>query len=116
MKRHLEPYDNIVEVVGWTPLVRLRRIARGIRTPVYGKAENLNPGGSVKDRIGLAIIEGAERRGELKPGGVIVEATSGNTGIGLAIAAAIRATGASSRSPTRCRARRSACCARSARR
>jgi cystathionine beta-synthase len=90
MKRNLEPYDNIVEVVGWTPLVRLRRIARGIRTPLYGKAENLNPGGSVKDRIGLSIIEGAERRGELKPGGVIVEATSGNTGIGLAIAAAIK--------------------------
>jgi cystathionine beta-synthase len=77
MKRNLEPYDNIVEVVGWTPLVRLRRIARGLRTPLYGKAENLNPGGSVKDRIGLAIIEGAERRGELKPGGVVVEATSG---------------------------------------
>jgi len=90
MKRNLLPYDNIVEVVGWTPLVRLRRIARGIRTPIYGKAENLNPGGSVKDRIGLAIIEGAERRGELKPGGVVVEATSGNTGIGLAIAAAIK--------------------------
>ena len=90
MKRNLEPYDNIVEVVGWTPLVRLRRIARGLRTPVYGKAENLNPGGSVKDRIGLAIIEGAERRGELRPGGVVVEATSGNTGIGLAIAAAIK--------------------------
>ncbi len=90
MKRNLEPYDNIVEVVGWTPLVRLRRIGRGIRTPIYGKAENLNPGGSVKDRIGLAIIEGAEKRGELKPGGVVVEATSGNTGIGLAIAAAIK--------------------------
>jgi cystathionine beta-synthase len=90
MKRNLEPYDNIVEVVGWTPLVRLRRIARATRTPVFGKAENLNPGGSVKDRIGLSIIEGAERRGELKPGGVIVEATSGNTGIGLAIAAAIK--------------------------
>jgi cystathionine beta-synthase len=90
MKRNLEPYDDIVEVVGWTPLVRLRRIARGIRTPLLGKAENLNPGGSVKDRIGLSIIEGAERRGELKPGGVIVEATSGNTGIGLAIAAAIK--------------------------
>src|SRR5215471_4264603 len=90
MKRNLEPYDNIVEVVGWTPLVRLKRIGRGVRTPIYGKAENLNPGGSVKDRIGLAIIEGAERRGELKPGGVVVEATSGNTGIGLAIAAAIK--------------------------
>jgi cystathionine beta-synthase len=90
MTRNLEPYDNIVEVVGWTPLVRLRRIARGIRTPLYGKAENLNPGGSVKDRIGLSIIEGAERRGELRPGGVVVEATSGNTGIGLAMAAAIK--------------------------
>ena len=90
MKRNLEPYDNIVEVVGWTPLVRLKRIARGIRTPLYGKAENLNPGGSVKDRIGLSIIEGAERRGELRPGGVVVEATSGNTGIGLAMAAAIK--------------------------
>ena len=90
MTRNLEPYDSIVDVVGWTPLVRLHRIARGIRTPVYGKAENLNPGGSVKDRIGLAMIEGAERRGELKPGGVIVEATSGNTGVGLAIAAAIK--------------------------
>ena len=65
-------------------------ITRGIRTPVYGKAENLNPGGSVKDRIGLAIIEAAEQRGELKPGGVVVEATSGNTGVGLAIAAAIK--------------------------
>ncbi len=90
MAQNLEPYDSIVDVVGWTPLVRLRRIARGTRTPLYGKAENLNPGGSVKDRIGLSIIEGAERRGELKPGGVIVEATSGNTGIGLAIAAAIK--------------------------
>ncbi len=90
MKRHLEPYDSVVEVVGWTPMVRLRRIARGTRTPLFGKMENLNPGGSVKDRIGLAILEGAERRGELRPGGVVVEATSGNTGIGLAIAAAIK--------------------------
>ena len=90
MARNLEPYESIVEVVGWTPLVRLRRIARGTRTPLYGKAENLNPGGSVKDRIGMSIIEGAERRGELRPGGVVVEATSGNTGVGLAIAAAIK--------------------------
>jgi cystathionine beta-synthase len=90
MSRNLEPYDSIVEVVGWTPLVRLRRIGRGLRTPLYGKAENLNPGGSVKDRIGLAIIEGAERRGELRPDGVVVEATSGNTGVGLAVAAAIK--------------------------
>ena len=90
MKRPPAPAESILEAVGSTPLIRLQRIARGIRTPVYGKAENLNPGGSVKDRIGLAIIEGAERRGELKPGGVVVEATSGNTGIGLAIAAAIK--------------------------
>jgi cystathionine beta-synthase len=61
-----------------------------VRTPIYGKAEYVNPGGSVKDRIGLAIIEDAERRGELRPGGTIVEGTSGNTGVGLAIAAALR--------------------------
>jgi cystathionine beta-synthase len=90
MKRYPAPSDSILDAVGWTPLIRLRRITRGIRTPVLGKAENLNPGGSVKDRIGLAIIEGAERRGELKPGGVVVEATSGNTGVGLAVAAAIK--------------------------
>ncbi len=90
MKRNLQPFGNILEAIGWTPLVRLNRIAQGIRTPGYGKAENLNPGGSVKDRIGLAIIEAAERSGALKPGGVIVEGTSGNTGIGLAIAAAIK--------------------------
>src|SRR3989441_5820189 len=88
--RNPEPFESILEAVGWTPLVRLHRIARGIRTPVYGKAENLNPGGSVKDRIGLAIIEAAERSGALKPGGVIVEGTSGNTGVGLAIAAALK--------------------------
>jgi cystathionine beta-synthase len=84
------PFDSILDAVGSTPMIRLGRIGRGLRTPVLGKAENLNPGGSVKDRIGLSIIEGAERRGELKPGGVVVEATSGNTGVGLAIAAAIR--------------------------
>ncbi|MBI1722988.1 MAG: pyridoxal-phosphate dependent enzyme [Gemmatimonadetes bacterium] len=83
-------YDTILEAIGGTPLVRLNRLTRGIRTPVYAKAENLNPGGSVKDRIGLAMIEAAEQSGALKPGGVIVEATSGNTGVGLAIAAAIR--------------------------
>jgi cystathionine beta-synthase len=65
-------------------------LAAGIRTPIYGKAEYANPGGSVKDRIGLAIIEDAERRGELRPGGTIVEGTSGNTGVGLAIAAALK--------------------------
>jgi cystathionine beta-synthase len=90
VSQHLEPYDNILQAIGWTPLVRLGRVCQGIRTPVYGKAEFYNPGGSVKDRIGVAIIEAFERSGELKPGGVVVEGTSGNTGVGLAIAAAIK--------------------------
>jgi cystathionine beta-synthase len=88
--RNLEPLDNILQAIGWTPLVRLHRVVRGIRTPILIKSEQLNPGGSVKDRIGLAIIEAAEKSGALKAGGVIVEATSGNTGMGLAIAAAIK--------------------------
>jgi cystathionine beta-synthase len=88
--QHLEPYESVLETVGWTPLIRLARLAAGVRTPVYGKAEYVNPGGSVKDRIGLAIIEDAERRGDLRPGGTIVEGTSGNTGVGLAIAAALK--------------------------
>ncbi len=87
---NLEPLDNILQAIGWTPLVRLQRVTRGIRTPVYVKAENLNPGGSVKDRIGLAIIEAAEKAGTLKAGGTVVEATSGNTGVGLALACAIK--------------------------
>jgi cystathionine beta-synthase len=88
--QHRVPYDSVLDTIGWTPLIRLSRIGSGIRTPVYAKAEYANPGGSVKDRIGLAIIEGAEQSGELRPGGTIVEGTSGNTGVGLAIAAAIR--------------------------
>jgi cystathionine beta-synthase len=87
---HLKPYDSVLQTIGWTPLIRLGRIGAGVRTPIYGKAEYANPGGSVKDRIGFAIIADAERRGELKPGGTIVEGTSGNTGVGLAIAAALR--------------------------
>ena len=87
---HPRPYANVLETIGWTPLIRLGRIAHGLRTPVYGKAEFFNPGGSVKDRIGTAIIEAAEREGALKPGGVIVEGTSGNTGVGLALAAALK--------------------------
>ena len=87
---HARPYDSVLETVGWTPLIRLGRIGAGLRTSIYGKAENANPGGSVKDRIGLAIIEDAERRGELKPGGTVVEGTSGNTGVGLAIAASLK--------------------------
>ncbi len=88
--RHRRPYDSVLDTIGWTPLIRLSRVAKGIRTPLYGKAEFFNPGGSVKDRIGLPMIEALERTGGLKPGGTIVEATSGNTGVGLAIAAALK--------------------------
>ncbi len=87
---HQRPYDSILQLVGWTPLIRLGRIAEGITTPVYGKAEFLNPGGSVKDRIGLAMIEAAEAAGTLNPGGTVVEGTAGNTGIALALAASTR--------------------------
>lgn len=89
-KNHARPYANVLDTIGWTPLIRLNRVTEGLETPVYGKAEFFNPGGSVKDRIGLAIIEDAERSGQLKPGGVIVEGTSGNTGVGLALAAALK--------------------------
>ena len=88
--RHVRPYENVLGTVGWTPLIRLHRVTRGIRTPVYGKAEFMNPGGSVKDRIGHAIIDAAEKAGDLKPGGTIVEGTSGNTGVALALAASIK--------------------------
>jgi cystathionine beta-synthase len=90
VERNRRPYDDVMATIGWTPLIRLNRITRGMRTRVYGKAEFFNPGGSVKDRIGMPIIERAEREGRLKPGGTIVEGTSGNTGVGLAIAAAIK--------------------------
>src|SRR5687768_11698097 len=90
VERNRTPYDNVLDTVGWTPLIRLHKVTRGIRTPVYAKAEFFNPGGSVKDRIGLPIIERAEKEGKLKPGGTIVEGTSGNTGVALAIAAALR--------------------------
>ena len=82
--------DSILDTVGSTPLVRLHRVVQGVRAQVYAKAEFFNPAGSVKDRVGLAIIEAAEANGTLKPGGTIVEATSGNTGAGLALAAAIK--------------------------
>src|SRR5437660_10483569 len=88
MPPHTKPYENVLETIGWTPLIRLNRVTQGIRTPVYAKAEFFNPGGSVKDRIGIAMIEAAEREGRLKPGGLVVEATSGNTGVGLVLAAA----------------------------
>ncbi len=86
----MEYHENVLGLIGHTPLVKLHRLAKGIKATVLGKMENLNPGFSVKDRIGVAMIEAAEREGILKPGGTIVEATSGNTGIGLALAAAVK--------------------------
>ncbi|MEX0989241.1 MAG: cystathionine beta-synthase [Actinomycetota bacterium] len=83
-------HDSILDLVGDTPVVRLSHIAAGVRPTILAKLEMLNPGGSVKDRIGLPMIEAAERTGALRPGGTIVEPTSGNTGHGLAIAAALR--------------------------
>ena len=82
--------DSFLDAMGNTPLVRLRSVARGVKPTILAKLEMLNPGSSVKDRIGLRMIEAAEREGLLKPGGTIVEPTSGNTGHGLAIAAAVR--------------------------
>src|SRR5512139_2137582 len=83
-------FNSILGAMGHTPLVRLGRIGRDLPVPLYAKLEFMNPGGSVKDRVGAFIIEQAEKRGEIKPGGTIVEATSGNTGVGLAIAAALK--------------------------
>lgn len=86
----LQVYDNIAQTIGHTPLVRLSRVGADLPCALYAKVEFFNPGGSVKDRIGRNIIEEAERSGRLKPGGTVVEATSGNTGVGLAIIAALK--------------------------
>lgn len=80
----------ILDRIGWTPMVRLTRVAAGLPAPILGKCEFLNPGGSVKDRIALAIVEEAERVGWLAPGATLVEATAGNTGLGLALVVAVR--------------------------
>src|SRR4051812_43490705 len=85
----MEVYDSILDTIGNTPIVRLQRIGKGFKPNLYGKLEMFNPGNSVKDRIGIRMIQAAEERGLLKRGGTIVEPTSGNTGTGLAIAAAI---------------------------
>src|SRR3569833_2218476 len=79
--------DDLAAAIGATPLIRLRRASEATGCTILGKAEFLNPGGSVKDRAGLAIIEDAVARGQLKPGGLVVEGTAGNTGIGLALVA-----------------------------
>lgn len=86
----MQVYNNILDTIGNTPIVRLNKIARGLKSTILAKLENLNPGGSVKDRIGIAMIEEAEKKGLIKPGGTIIEPTSGNTGIGLAMVAAVK--------------------------
>lgn len=83
-------YDNVLGLIGRTPLIKLNQLNRGLKPLILAKMENLNPGFSVKDRIGISMIEAAEREGILKPGGTIVEATSGNTGIGLAMVASVK--------------------------
>jgi cystathionine beta-synthase len=83
----MDIFDNVIETIGHTPLIRLNSVTRGLSCTILAKAEFFNPGGSVKDRIGPTIVEDAENNGTLLPGGTIVEATSGNTGVGLALAA-----------------------------
>ena len=90
MSKAPQPFDSILDTVGNTPLVRLNRVASKVQARVYAKLENTNPGGSMKDRIALSMIEDAERSGKLEPGGIIVECTSGNTGAGLAQIAAAK--------------------------
>jgi cystathionine beta-synthase len=82
--------DSILDAIGWTPLVRLNRSAEHLAPAVYAKVESFNPGGSTKDRVALNMIREAERTGALRPGGTIIEATAGNTGLGLALVAAVR--------------------------
>ena len=83
-------YKNVLELVGNTPLVKINKLTKGFKATVLAKMESYNPGGSVKDRIGKLMVENAEKEGKLKPGGTIIETTSGNTGIGLVLAAAVK--------------------------
>jgi cystathionine beta-synthase len=83
-------YDSILDAIGKTPMVRLHRVGAGLKCSLYGKCEFLNPGGSVKDRIGYSMVLEAEKQGRIKPGDTLIEPTSGNTGIGLAMAGAVR--------------------------
>ncbi|MBI3409560.1 MAG: cystathionine beta-synthase [Planctomycetes bacterium] len=83
-------HETILQSIGKTPLVRLRRVSEGLKAPVYVKVESQNPGGSIKDRVAQAMVNEAERRGWLRPGGTIIEATAGNTGVGLAMVAAVK--------------------------
>src|SRR5207253_9294207 len=90
MAGEMDVADSVLDLIGDTPLVRLSRIGRGLTCDLIAKMETTNPGGSVKDRPAVAMVDAAERDGLLKPGGTIVEPTSGNTGVGLAIVAAQR--------------------------
>jgi cystathionine beta-synthase len=90
MSARAQIFDSILETTGQTPMVRLSRIGRGLPCELLGKCEYMNPGGSVKDRIGVRMLLDAEREGRIKPGDTLIEPTSGNTGIGLAMAAAVR--------------------------
>jgi cystathionine beta-synthase len=86
----MEVHKSILDVVGNTPLLRLSKVSHGLKHTLLAKLENLNPGGSVKDRIGIAMVEEAEQKGLLRPGGTIIEPTSGNTGVGLAMVASVK--------------------------
>jgi cystathionine beta-synthase len=86
----MEVHRTILDAIGNTPLVRLNKVSKGLKPTILAKLENLNPGGSVKDRIGIAMVEQAEQRGLLRPGGTIIEPTSGNTGVGLALVASVK--------------------------
>jgi len=86
----MEVHKTILDAIGNTPLVRLNKVSKGLKPAILAKLENLNPGGSVKDRIGIAMVERAEKKGLLKPGGTIIEPTSGNTGVGLAMVASVK--------------------------
>ena len=83
-------FDNILQTIGKTPLVKLHRVTDGLSCNLYAKCEFMNPGGSVKDRIGYWMVEAAEKAGRIKPGDTLIEATSGNTGIGIALAGAVK--------------------------
>jgi cystathionine beta-synthase len=83
-------YDSILQAIGHTPLVKIRRLAEGLAPQIYAKVEAMNPGGSTKDRVAVAMIAEAEKLGRLRPGGTIIEATAGNTGVGLALVAAVK--------------------------
>ena len=82
--------NNVIELIGNTPLIKLNKINKGLKPQIFAKLESSNPGGSVKDRIGIAMLEAAEKDGKISPGGTVIEATSGNTGIGLALACAVK--------------------------